>query len=259
MIICFTGTGNSRRIADMLQDALGDQLVRLAPGLMNAPEKILLNVPDGRLIWVFPVHSWGVPSPARRTIRNAQIVSEGNVEHYLVCTCGDDIGYTDKQWRSMLAERGWTAKGAFSVQMPNTYVFLPGFDVDPAEVAEAKLAAAPKRLETIIAAIREGSDTIDVVRGNMAWMKSKVLNPLYRKFMRSTKPFHTNDSCGGCGKCSRNCPISTITMVDGRPQWGEKCTMCSRCYHCCPRHAIEYGSYTHGKGQSICPGYTLSD
>ena len=39
MIICFTGTGNTRHIADILQDILGDELVRLAPGLMSNPEK----------------------------------------------------------------------------------------------------------------------------------------------------------------------------------------------------------------------------
>jgi Fe-S-cluster-containing hydrogenase component 2 len=34
-----------------------------------------------------------------------------------------------------------------------------------------------------------------------------------------------------------------------RPFWRDNCMLCSRCYHICPRHAVQYGKTTVGKGQ----------
>ena len=93
MIICFTGTGNTRHIADILQDILGDELVRLAPGLMSNPEKVKLEPRDGRIIWAFPIHGWRMPMLVREVIKYAKIESETEVEHFMVATCGDDVAW----------------------------------------------------------------------------------------------------------------------------------------------------------------------
>ena len=57
-----------------------------------------------------------------------------------------------------------------SVQMPNNYVSLPGFDVDPKGVEEAKLAAFPSRLKSVAAEIvraeSDDSEVTDIVRGS---------------------------------------------------------------------------------------------
>lgn len=260
MIACFSGTGNSRCVADKLQDALGDELVRFAPGQMLHPKKTNLRVNDGRIIWVTPVHAWGIPSAMQRIIRQMGLISaDTNIKHYLVLTCGDDVGYADKQWRRLIRRRHWSARAAFSVQMPNNYTFLPGFDIDPKDVAERKLQAMPGRVAAIIDAIENDDDIVDVVRGSFAWFKSSVLRAMFVRFCSSTKPFHTTDACTGCGKCARNCAVNTIQMVNGHPQWGRPCNICTRCYNSCPMHAIAYGKATKGKGQYMCPGYHLKD
>lgn len=259
MIACFSGTGNSRRVADYLHHALGDEIVRFAPGQMLNPKRINMRVTDGRVVWVFPVHAWGVPAAAARIISNMGLISDSEVKHYMVATCGDDVGLADKQWRSIITGRGWVARSAFSVQMPNNYVFMPGFDVDPEDLAAQKLEAMPARMAGVADAIENDDDLVDVVRGSYPWFKTRVLNPLFRKFCSSTKPFHATDACKGCGKCVRNCSVVTIRMVDGKPQWGKECNMCSRCYHCCPHRAIAYGNATKGKGQYLCPGYPIKD
>ncbi|MCD8387787.1 MAG: EFR1 family ferrodoxin [Bacteroidales bacterium] len=258
MIVCFSGTGNSRHIADLLQDSLGDEIVRFPPGLMTNPEKIRLPVNDGRIVWVFPVHSWGLPNVIVRVLKHARINSRTEVKHYMVCTCGDDIGLLDKQWRKMMRRRRWRDMGAYSVEMPNTYTFMKGFDVDTAEVRDRKLNAAPARVAAIAQAIKDESTQTDVVRGKFAWVKSRVLYPLFIRFMTRTAPFHTTEACNSCGKCARNCPITAIEIVNGHPRWNPKtCIMCTRCYHCCPQHAVAYGSATDGKGQYICQTYSL--
>ena len=37
------------------------------------------------------------------------------------------------------------------------------------------------------------------------------------------------------------------------PHWGNRCAMCLRCYHSCPRNAVAYGKATAGKGRYMAP------
>ncbi len=258
MILCFSGTGNSRRAADQLHDLLGDDLVRLAPGQMLRPERITIDITDRRLILVTPVHAWGLPRRAVKVMRKANFTGIDRAKFYLVVTCGDDIGYTDTQWRKLVHAIGGTDVGAFSVQMPNIYTLLPGFDVDPPQLAMDKLNASVSTVDRIAQSIASEEKTTQVVRGSYPWVKSKILYPLFNAFMCSPKPFHATDACTGCGKCMRNCSVSNISMVNGKPRWGKECNTCLRCYHCCPRHAVAYGNLTYNKGQYLCPGYQLN-
>ena len=63
--------------------------------------------------------------------------------HWMLTTCGDDIGMTDRRWRRIIRSRGWKAADAFSVIMPNTYTLMKGFDVDDENTAARKLNAMP--------------------------------------------------------------------------------------------------------------------
>lgn len=257
MIICFSGTGNTRSVADHLSKILGDEVLRLPPGLMREPEKIRLKVPDGRLIWSFPIHAWGLPSTVDKVIKKMQLFAPADIVHHFVCTCGDDIGCADKEWRTEIAARGWRTGGAFSVQMPNNYVALPGFDVDSDQLAREKLERMPRRVESVASLLESGKYTTDVVRGRCAWLKTYFLGWLFRHFFTGIKRFHVSDACMGCGKCARNCPLNCIEMRDRRPSWNGDCTMCLRCYHLCPCHALDYGRHTSGKGQYIHPDFQL--
>lgn len=260
MVIYFTGTGNSRMVAGELhrryfpEDTPERKLYALDGDRLLHPARQLLEVADGGLvIWVFPVYSWGVPPVVLRFIDKVRFKGAEKARHYMVCTCGDDVGRTDDQWRKHLGRRGWTPRGAFSVEMPNTYVCMKGYDVDPADVAARKLADMPQRLEEITKAIDRGFAGSDLVRGSWAWWKTNLVYGLFRAFKMSPAPFHADpERCTACGLCARGCPMLNIKMADRRPQWGPACAMCLRCYHHCPANAIAYGNETRGKGQ-YCP------
>lgn len=257
MIIYFTGTGNSRIVAEHLHghyfpdDTANDKLYQLEADRLLHPERQLLSIEDnGLVIWVFPIYSWGLPPIVTRFINNIKFKGAEKARHYMVCTCGDDIGRADDQWRNSLGRRGWTPRGAFSVIMPNTYVCLKGFDVDTAEVEAKKLAALPARMEEIYKAIDRGFADSDVTRGEYAWLKTNLVYGLFRAFKMSPVPFRANsEKCSGCGLCARSCPLMNIKLVDRKPQWGPVCAMCLRCYHHCSSHAIDYGKETANKGQ----------
>lgn len=257
MIIYFTGTGNSRLVAEKLhqhyfpEDREGKKLYSLDGDRLLHPGRQLLECADNQLvIWVFPVYSWGVPPVVLRFIDKVRFKGAERARHYMVCTCGDDVGRTDDQWRHHLGRRGWTPRGAFSVTMPNTYVCMKGFDVDTPDIEAGKLAAMPGRIEEICRAIDRGFADSDLIRGSWAWWKTNLVYGLFRAFKMSPFPFRADpDRCTSCGLCARDCPMLNIKMKDRHPEWGPACAMCLRCYHHCPVNAIAYGKETAGKGQ----------
>lgn len=261
MIITFSGSGNSLLVARGLQTRLfpeGDpaaNLVILEGETLLHPERQLLRADEKeQVIWVFPIYCWGVPPIVLRFIDKVRFKGAETAIHQMVCTCGDDMGRADDQWRQHIGRRGWTPRAVYSVIMPNTYVCMKGFDVDPAELRDSKLAAVPARLDDIVASIRRGFGGDDLTRGSMAWLKTNIEGIWFRAFKMSPLPFSADpEKCTSCGLCSRNCPLENITMKDGHPQWGPLCAMCLRCYHRCPVHAISYGHTTDNKGQYRAP------
>ena len=74
MIICFSGTGNSRLVVLELQRHLGGEVIFLEGELLLHPSRTVLEVPQGEdVIWVFPVYSWGVPPVVARPISSPHV------------------------------------------------------------------------------------------------------------------------------------------------------------------------------------------
>lgn len=250
MIISFSGTGNSAKIAGHLASILSDKIVKVDINLLrliSEGETFTVGDPD-RIIWVFPVYAWGLPKVVSRVIQTINLSgATPATTHWMVATCGDDIGLTAEQWRRELRQRNFHTVAAFSVAMPNTYVFLPGFELDSHAVATSKLEAMPSRVATIAAQIdgytSETATSIpsdSVVRGAAPWIKSRILRPLFDCFLTSPEGFHVDlDHCTRCGRCSHSCPLDNITIDRAKgPQWGRQCTFCTACFHACPEHAI---------------------
>lgn len=254
MIVFFSGEGNTRSVSALLAQRLdGESLHELSPAELLSPEAQPLSLPQGdtRLIWAFPTYSWGIPPVVARymrAFRPGRGVAEAT--HIMLSTCGDDMAYTDRQWRKIIGDRGFRSAGAYAVVMPNTYTLMKGFDTDPVEVARHKIEESHVRIDEIAKSIEQGGADI-LVRGRFAWIKSALIYPWFCRYAMSTKPFHSNEGCVGCGLCAKICPMANIMMENGRPQWGRHCALCLRCYHSCPRHAVAYGKVTEGKGQYL--------
>lgn len=258
MIFYFSGTGNSewatKEIAKNCNDTIHfipDEYRKFELNELNNKVEYTLKK-DESLGFVFPCYSWGVPPVVSKFIEKLNIE---NVSYlYMVCTCGDDTGLTFEIFKRLTTQRFKMCDLAYSIIMPESYISLPGFDIDTKEKERYKLNAAKERISSICNDINNKvSGKYDVIPGNMAWLKSTIVRPFFYKFLLSPSPFKATSQCISCKKCANDCPLHNITMKKGKPSWGSNCAGCLRCYHICPKHAIEYGPFTKNKGQYINP------
>lgn len=252
MIICFSGTGNTAYCARALGRLTGDKVIMADCAMLRHPEAAVLAAGPGeqRVIWAFPTYGWLIPPVMERLMKNITITGAAEALHLMLTTCGDDMGTLAGHWRKLMSERGWKSGAAYAVQMPNTYVFLPGFNVDPADVEQRKLEHAAGSIKEIARRINSGTEGDVLLPGAMAGVKTGVLGPVFRKFYMRPGPFRHTAACTECGLCVRSCPMKNISMDGGGgPVWGKECAFCLRCYHICPHHAVAYGRQTRGKGQ----------
>lgn len=248
MIFYFSGTGNSRWVATYLRDTLHEKMYAISEIF---DKNIKYTLKEGEKVgFVFPVYAWGPPPFILEFIASLHFISDPEYI-YFVCTCGDDVGKTADIFQGAIRKRGWMCNTGFSVIMPNTYVCLPGFDIDSLTIAIEKKQKAVIRMKDIVHRLAVCEKTVDCHEGSMPRLKSYVLRPFFHRFLMSAKSFCVSESCISCGMCEKICPVSNIHLSSGRPYWGNQCTMCLACYHHCPKHAIQYGRQTKNKGQYI--------
>lgn len=254
MIYYFSGTGNSRFVAEQLALMTNDS----ATGITVAQKEEYPHSPTpamGNDTWgfVFPVYAWGLPRVMEHFVRNLIKTRHRPTYIYMVCTCGDDIGRTDRIFARLFRRQGRTVDACWSVQMPNTYISLPGFDIDNPAITAKKISSASSRIKEIAAHIsRRTSGICDVHPGAVPRIKSHLLRPLFNLFLTGDRLFSTSRACTHCGQCVRVCPQRNIVLdAAGRPRWKGHCADCLACYHSCPAHAIRTGWFSLKKGQYL--------
>ncbi len=246
MVICFSGTGNSRYIAKNIADGLGDELI---DATYSVNEEIVLYCGENTDTYIFvcPTYAWRIPRVFENHIEKATFVNESGkpLNAYFVLTCGGDIGNAEKYIKSLCKKKGFNLLGVAEAVMPENYIAM--FSVPSEKTSEKIIAKANERLPELIGKIKnrlplEGKKTSFIDK-----RKSDIVNLTFYPFCVSARKFYTTDKCISCGKCERVCPLDNIKLVNGKPKWGKECTHCMACIGICPTEAIEYGNSSKGK------------
>ncbi|MCR5076993.1 MAG: EFR1 family ferrodoxin [Prevotella sp.] len=271
MIFYFSGTGNSRWAAKTLASQTGDTLVSIPEVIKDNCQFTLRK--EEHVGFIFPIHGWRVPRIIREFLKKLTFVSNdidlssACGRHYCFCmvTAGDSIGKAMERFRQQLsavpAGQQLTLEAVCSLIMPESYVGLPGMDVDSKEKEQEKKEVACKELKTFSEAILQHRTAIQgtpwgwqlLRRGPVPSFFSGPVGGFFEKYLITDKPFRVDSSrCVKCGICANVCPVSDIKGGLGlEPEWlhNGKCLTCFSCYHHCPHHAIEFGKRTEKKGQ----------
>ena len=247
MIFYFSGTGNTRFVAQQIAEGIGEELLFI-PDLIRK-EQYKFEVKEGGTVgFCFPTHGWQPPRIVREFISRLKLKAS---YCWALTTCGDNMGETMTILNKDLNIIGLQTSATFSVIMPESYVCLPFMYTDTEAKERAKIAEARKQLPHIIECIRERKEGIEELeKGGTPRLYSYVIGEYFNKRMVHDKKFTVDaDACIKCGKCAKVCPVDNITGTP--PEWNHngRCTSCLACYHYCPTHAINFGKITRKRGQ----------
>ena len=241
MIVYYTGTGNSRYVAQRFAAALGDDLITANEYIRNDTPADLHS--DRPWVFVSPTYGWQIPRIFADFLRRGRFT--GSRKAYFVMTCGSEIGNADKYNRELCTEKGLACMGTAQIVMPENYIAM--FSAPQADEAREIVAQAEPSIDRAIAAIQAG-ECFAPTRNNLydRFMSGPV-NPIFYKFFVKADAFTVSDACIGCGQCAKRCPMNNVTLKDGKPVWGKVCTHCMACICYCPVSAIEYGKKSVGQ------------
>ena len=241
MIFCFSGTGNSRYIADRLAEALQDPVVDLNAKVKSHDVDPVQTGQD--VILVTPTYAWRIPRVVSDWLSSVRL--EGAERIWFVMNCGSEIGNAAKYNRRLAEEKHLRYMGTQQIIMPENYIAMFGVPDDGeartiVQKAEPDIAAA-------IACIEAGK-CFPVPRSNFYdRIMSAAVNPIFYPIFVKANAFQVSTICIGCGGCVKRCPMNNIELRNGKPVWGDNCTHCMACICYCPTEAIEYGKKSIGK------------
>ena len=126
MILCFSGTGNSRYIANRIAAALQDDVVDL-----NAKIKSHDHTPveTGRdVILVTPTYAWRIPRIVADWLSKVELTGAERI--WFVMDCGSEIGDAAKYNRKLAESKHLAYMGTKQIVMPENYIAMFGVPED---------------------------------------------------------------------------------------------------------------------------------
>ncbi len=249
MIIFFTGTGNSRYIADVMANKLGDVLLDAAEMIKEGKYPELFS--EKPYIIISPVYAWRLPRVFSEWLSKCKF--SGNKKMYFVINCGSEIGAAGNYIQRFCRKTEMTYMGTAELVMPENYIIM--FTSPKKEQIPDIIKKATEKTLGLAEKVSDEVPFDNVKVTLLGHIYSDVVNPCFYTFYIGAKKFYATEKCVSCGKCADVCMLNNITLEKGLPQWGIDCTHCMACISQCPTEAIEYGRNTKGKTRYVCPKY----
>lgn len=253
-IFCFSGTGNSYYVATAIGTLLGDSSVRMIPTLFNG-ESIEMTE---RVGVVFPTYKGFPPNQMKDFIQEVFSKQDLSPIKYLfmLTTRYKFQAYSMVAMEVLLREAGSVYSYANHIVMPDGYVPLLAA---PTEKKEAELyARADERIRSIARDIEEGTIKLAGKRPFSRLALNYLMGYVHGSSKKFARQFAVSDECTSCRICYRMCPSANITMLDGKPLFGDNCEGCLGCYHRCPVDAIYLTTKAHeGRYRNKRSGYDV--
>lgn len=251
MVFYFTGTGNSRFIAERVAEILGEKAIDISTYIKE--NKYGDFKEEGTYIFVAPCY---VSAPARAMmdfIKNSSFPK--GIKAYFLITAAVYMGSSPAYCKKMAKKKGFQYMGTENIVMPQNY--LTYFKTKEIEENIGIVKSAIPEIDKFGNKINEGQMLTDKKIKFLEVPFTELVCIIYYNLFMKTKQFCVSGDCISCGKCVRECPYGNISLKDGKPVWGKKCTHCMACINRCPKTAIEYGKMSIGKPRYPGPNEVL--
>lgn len=232
VIYVFSGTGNTKRIADLFAMELSKR--NCAVTVHDIGKDIIMpeSIDADTLIIAYPVHAFNCPLPVLDFLKK---LPHAKVNTYLLQTSGEALKFNNAaaiRPINILKKKDYTVKGCFHFIMPYNIIFRHS-DPMAARMWRAATIKTPAYVQKII----KGEEEIINV-DSLSRAISGILSIEHPGARIIGKGYKADDSCIGCGKCAKDCPQENIKMENSKPVFGSECSICMRCVMNCPANAI---------------------
>lgn len=244
-IYYFSATGNTLHIARLMADRMGAELLPMTSsmGAVCGSERIGI---------LFPTYFWGAPRTVVAFIRELRITVK-NPYIFAVTSCGGAPGGALGFVESLFAEKELSL--AYGITIKSVANFIEKYNprVSSSQVlAEQEKKAAVEAADRIMAGERTRKPKLSFL--------DKQFYKIYTKYkLDKDTEFHADDSCTGCGVCTKVCPNQNIVLKNGRPEFQHHCEHCTACIHWCPQEALQWSNCTEKRNRYHHPEITLHD
>ena len=218
VIYYFSGRGNSLSVAQGLARLAADTQILPMSSVQGE-----VSLPVGRAGFILPVIDCGIPAYVRDFLK--RLKADGK-RHYLyaVITCGGMPGASMRSVEKLLERRGFSLSSGWILEFGRRMMTDGEWRTKLEEMADA--IGKKEIIPLPPTAFRDQ-------------MLTGLLNPLARRLIPGEdKKFRIDESCNGCGVCSRVCPVKNIRIENGKPVWHHQCQQCAACFSWCPQKAI---------------------
>lgn len=252
MILYFSATGNTEYAAKEIARITEDTALNLLTKIKSSDYSEINS--EKPFVICLPIYVCEFPLFLIEFLKKTKL--SGNREIYFIFTSGGYSGRSCRQAKALSIRKKMIYKGCADIRMPRNYIASEVYPMlGEAEMKERIVKAKDKIKETAEIIKADGK----LKMRHVFLFESLIILPIagpWRKFKFTANDFYVKDSCIGCGKCAKLCPLNNITIVEKKPVWGDKCTHCMACICNCPKDSIEYGKITVGKERYLFKKYS---
>ncbi len=240
-IICFSQTGNTRKIATTMAETFRENGYHIQ--LVALKDACLEDVAGGDLLGVgSPCFSSRAPRPVIQFVESLPQIT--GMKTFVYATCGGAPGRTLFDIGNALRKKGADLiggalfRGEVHHPAPSLIGRFPGRpntdDLDQARMFAKTLVTNEWKSRTTVCQ-DNGFVHINRKLDFYGLVASLTTDKVLRAILPAPKlePVH----CDGCHLCLDECPIDNI-QIDQVPTLGSKCIRCYRCYTVCPHQAF---------------------
>lgn len=243
LIIYFSGTGNTKYIAEVINKEL----------TMNNHQTSIYSMEDNPnipndsydfLVLGVPKYCEYLPMFFVDYIKKAIPKNSTPTKTLLFCTAGGNLKTGYKALEDILNEKNHFIVISKSLRMPNNY-FIGGIFKPKSEEKNNKYIETSTKIAKELA-----QDFINenYHKESIGKFRERLLKSLAVKFKeqvsKTAENFTISQSCTKCELCVKNCPTNNISLVNDTINFHNKCISCLRCINICPFNSIGYKNKT---------------
>lgn len=231
-IYYFSGTGNTRWIANHMSACLMDQGHQVEVESIESMPKIQNK---DLIIIGGPIYAGNMPEKLIRwTLRE---IPETLDKKAIIFTSSAGLANANGVYSigKKLQKKGYNTLGLLKYVLPRNF-YLDGYEETEPQLALEEFQEAKKQvaIDMDILSMTEIVDIEEKVFGMD--MLAEVMSIMTRFMGRK---FTVTNDCIKCLRCEKSCPTQNIT-ISKKIKFHHKCMMCTRCIHSCPENAILY-------------------